>query len=189
MVPNRDTLANREWISHVRVEHRAILDVGAGTDFNALVVTAEGGTEPDTDVGPKPDAANHVGVWCDPDLLRVRKLGSDSIKAVDRHNSVPSETFLRLPAAITLPGYSLELSCHLLDGRCPGSRCYSFDIAKGECIFVSGVAAQDGIHASLVEFSLPAGHHDRGDTVSDHIHQRPGLAHEAINAKDQSHPG
>jgi hypothetical protein len=53
------------------------------------------------------------------------------------------------PAAITLPGYWLELSCHLLDGRCPGARCYSFDIAKGDCVFVSGMATQHGTYGGL----------------------------------------
>src|SRR5215218_9155680 len=141
MVPNRDILANRERISHVCVEHRAILNVGAGTDLDPFVVATERGTEPHTDIGPEPDAADHVGIRCDPDLLRVRKIRSNSIKAVDRHHTVPSEAYLGSPAARTLPGYWLELSRHLLDGLCPGARCYGFDIAQGDCIFVSGVAA------------------------------------------------
>jgi hypothetical protein len=58
---DRDAFANRQRITRIAVEDRAILDVGAGADAYRGIVVADGGAEPEAGAGSNDDVADDVG--------------------------------------------------------------------------------------------------------------------------------
>ena len=62
LCPHGDVVAHGDGVAVVHVHHAVVLNVGAGTDGDVLVVSAEDGTEKNAAVGSEGHAAPEGGV-------------------------------------------------------------------------------------------------------------------------------
>src|SRR5690606_7642174 len=73
--------------AQVVVDHHAFLDVGAGTEHDRLVVAAQHGAEPDTDILADMDIADDRRVGCDPVAVRSGELRFELAEGIKGHGS------------------------------------------------------------------------------------------------------
>jgi hypothetical protein len=66
---DRDIGANRERHTGVGMQHGAVLDVGAGTDADRIVVAAHDGVPPNAGLVAQPNVADHRGIGSNPCLM------------------------------------------------------------------------------------------------------------------------
>src|SRR5271154_6728227 len=85
IVPDRAILPDIHGKAHVGMQHRILLNVGAGAEENPLVVAAQRRAEPDAAVVAQHYVADDVGVGRDPESVRRRQRRPAVIEGVVGH--------------------------------------------------------------------------------------------------------
>ncbi len=98
VMADRALFADRERRSYVGVQRAGFLNVGARADVDRFIVAAQDCAEPNSDVEPKHDIADHAGVRRDPEKAFRRRRGATTIERIERHAtySSPSRSTSRI---------------------------------------------------------------------------------------------
>ncbi|MNL70457.1 hypothetical protein D3C87_1954630 [compost metagenome] len=101
MVADGAHFADRGGKTEIAVNHHAVLNIGAATDADWIIIAAQRRAEPDADILGKYHRANDIRIGCNPVAIRGRGLRHPICEAIKRHvGSLPLDY---APIAIRRP--------------------------------------------------------------------------------------
>ena len=90
MMPNGHISADRQWKTHIGMQHGTFLDIAARADADGFIVTTDHGAKPNAHIFGQDHMAHHLRIGRHPKAALAGCLGHKIIKRVDRHGGYPS---------------------------------------------------------------------------------------------------
>lgn len=70
------------------MQNRMVLDIGAFSDLNKIIVASDHCPEPDTGAGAQHDFADKYGIWRHEPCIG-RDVWANSVESIQRHDNIP----------------------------------------------------------------------------------------------------